>query len=244
MRLVRKKAGGSQINTEGWMMSYADMATTLLAMFIVLSTLGKDQTGISLYNGTGSFMQALDSFGLPGFFANSARVVPLHAPGPHYPDPHGGDGAGGRAPNPDPDGSPRVIDLEEEQLQGALQEIGRQIRLDRLPDVTGWVELDFYDRLNRLPPYLTAKQSVVLWQALNLLTRRDYEATLVVWAAMPSGSAWLRAANQAEALADELRAARPTGALAALKALGQPWRSASARRPVFSLVLSKTAEGP
>ncbi len=69
--LRRRKSADSHINTEGWMMSYADMATILLAMFIVLSTLGKDQSGVNLYNGTGSFRKALDSFGLPGAFSSS-----------------------------------------------------------------------------------------------------------------------------------------------------------------------------
>src|ERR1700674_1695735 len=80
----RRKRGFPGINTEGWMMSYADMATTLLAMFIVLSTMGKDQTGISLYNGTGSFVHAEQSFGLPGLFPNSSKVIVLPEPGPHY----------------------------------------------------------------------------------------------------------------------------------------------------------------
>src|SRR5947209_7064065 len=84
MARARKKAGDSPINTEGWMMSYADMATILLAMFIVLSTLGKDQTGVNLHNGTGSFRQALDAFGLPGLFSTSSRVIPLETASPRY----------------------------------------------------------------------------------------------------------------------------------------------------------------
>src|SRR5581483_8996155 len=82
--LRRRKPADSHINTEGWMMSYADMATILLAMFIVLSTLGKDQTGVNLYNGTGSFRKALDSFGLPGFFSSSSMPIQLSYPSPHY----------------------------------------------------------------------------------------------------------------------------------------------------------------
>ena len=80
----RQAHGESTINANAWMMSYADMATTLLAMFIVLSTMGKDQTGISLYNGTGSFRHAEESLGLPSFFPNSSHVITLQEPGPHY----------------------------------------------------------------------------------------------------------------------------------------------------------------
>lgn len=49
--MFRRKKALAAVNTEGWMMSYADMVTILLAMFIVLSTLGKDQTGASLQKG-------------------------------------------------------------------------------------------------------------------------------------------------------------------------------------------------
>src|SRR5207249_255869 len=80
----RKHAADGHVNTEGWMMSYADMATTLLAMFIVLSTMGKDQTGVSLYNGTGSFFHALDTLGLGGNFTASAKAIQFDAYGPKY----------------------------------------------------------------------------------------------------------------------------------------------------------------
>ena len=79
-----KKHHEGGVNTNGWMMSYADMATTLLAMFIALSTLGKDQSGVSFYNGTGSFLRALDTFGLPNLFPSSTRAIRLQATGPHY----------------------------------------------------------------------------------------------------------------------------------------------------------------
>src|SRR2546426_8636565 len=80
----RRRTADGQINTNGWMMSYADMATILLAMFIVLSTLGKDQTGVNLQRGTGSFTNALRSFGLPGLFSTSPRPIALSGPTPHY----------------------------------------------------------------------------------------------------------------------------------------------------------------
>ncbi len=122
--MKRKRAGG-HINTEGWMMSYADMATILLAMFIVLSTLGKDQTGISLANGTGSFVNAMSSFGLAGLFRTSARPIPMNNPTPHYlyhPPPTRTAARRDRR---------RVIDGEEEHLQRFLRELQRQFPVER-----------------------------------------------------------------------------------------------------------------
>src|SRR3954452_4158866 len=73
MAKLRKKALAA-VNTEGWMMSYADMATILLAMFIVLSTLGKDQTGASLQKGLESWRETRQSFGLGGLFTTSENA--------------------------------------------------------------------------------------------------------------------------------------------------------------------------
>ena len=82
--MAKKKGAEGAINTEGWMMSYADMATVLLAMFIVLSTLGKDQTGVSLQRGLESWRDSRASFGLSGAFQTSSQVFQQDAVAPHY----------------------------------------------------------------------------------------------------------------------------------------------------------------
>ncbi|HZU38296.1 MAG TPA: flagellar motor protein MotB [Gemmataceae bacterium] len=235
----------SSVNTNGWMMSYADMATTLLAMFIVLSTLGKDQTGISLYNGTGSFVRALDAFGLPGVFSASKKVIQLDTAGPHY---LGGmeteDAAGhlwSREPSED---ELRVLDIEEEHLQQFLQEMQRQLPLAKWPRTQGQAAVDFYDPLNRQPPLLAARHQEVAWQVVPLLRRSNYRVFVVVWATMPSPRAWMRAANQAQALVEEIANAAELdqAARTRLVPLGQPWPYRNRRRPVFSLVIRKLDE--
>jgi hypothetical protein len=233
-RRQKGKGGSSPTNAEGWMMSYADMATTLLAMFIVLSTLGKDQTGISLYNGTGSFIQSSESFGLPGFLPNSSRAIPLETVNPRYPV---AAGQGNQA-----DSVQRIIDGEEQQFQQFLNEMNRQLRVDKLPRVTGQAVVDLYDKLNNAPPYLGAKHKEVVGQILPALQRKDYRVYVVVWAPMPSKGAWLRTANQAQALGEEIAAAAglDDAARARLVPLGQPWRHRDVPRPVLSFVLAKT----
>src|SRR5271163_4367944 len=108
----RRKVEEGGINTNAWMMSYADMATTLLAMFIVLSTMGKDQTGISLYNGTGSFINAQESFGLPSFFSTSSKIIPLQESGAHYQLTPPDDATPGQGGTEGEDGKSRIIDGE------------------------------------------------------------------------------------------------------------------------------------
>jgi hypothetical protein len=239
----KKKVTSSAINTEGWMMSYADMATILLAMFIVLSTLGKDQTGVNLYNGTGSFRTALDSFGLPGLFSNSSKVIQAETPNPSYQ-------VGGEGDDPDPaKGGPdkgergaRVIDAEEERLQHFLGELNRRFPVEKMPKVAGQAIVDFFDPFNKETPLLTHRQKDVIWQVIPLLGQSKYRVTLVVWATTPAASAWTRAAHRAKQVVDEIVRARSldTGARERLIPVGQPWRYPNFKRPIMSLVIAKT----
>jgi hypothetical protein len=237
----KRKSTDVPINTEGWMMSYADMATILLAMFVVLSTLGKDQTGVNLYNGTGSFKHALDCFGLPGLFESGNKPVPMEAPSPKYllPEDERTDPLG-NGPDKGKD-ERRVIDIELEQMQRFLNEMARQFNVEKLPRTQGEAVVDFYDRLHASPPYLTDKYGDVVWQVVPVLNRSDYRVFLIVWATTPADTAWVRAVEQARAVVDEITesAQLDADARARLIPLGQPWPYAKTRRPIMSLVIAK-----
>ncbi len=230
-RYFKKKGDQARINTDGWMMSYADMATTLLATSIVLSTLGRDQTGISLYNGTGSFVESMHSFGLPGVTPNSSRLIPLEASSPHYPV---GSSEGNAAPDGQLDGSAkpdgqdpsRLIDGEEAQLQQFLDELNRLFRVDKLPRSTGRAAVDLYERFNKTAPLLRPRHLEVLGQVLPALHRSNYRVLIVVWATTPGERAWLRAAHQAQQATDEIAAAGQLDAAA---------RPADGRGPALAL---------
>jgi len=170
MFIFRKKQAERGINVEGWMMSYADMATVLLAMFIVLSTLGKDQTGVSLQKGLESWRDSRHTFGLGGAFQTSSRVFQKEAMSPQYA--HGEDGEPepqGRGP--DREDPTRSIDGEQERLQRFLHEMDRQFKVEKLPRVAGNATVDFFDKLAGSAPYLTRKQSEIVQQVLPLLER-------------------------------------------------------------------------
>ncbi len=238
MFLLRKKKGGhgGNVNSNAWMVSYADMATILLAMFIVLSTLGKDQTGISLFYGTGSFKQALKNFGLPGLNANSNQVVPLQSAGTAYPTE-----APFRESAEDPTG--RIIDGEQEYLQHFLSEMGRAFEARKLDRTAGHCSLDVYDPLGKNPPNFTGKAREVIMQMLPLLRRGGYRLQVVVWAPMPNESTVLRAASQAQQLVAEINTEADLDPLARqrLVAVSQTWRYRDVPRPVLSVVVIKTA---
>jgi Membrane MotB of proton-channel complex MotA/MotB len=229
MARKRKQIDGA-INAEGWMMSYADMATILLAMFIVLSTLGKDQTGASLNKGLESWRASRQFFGLDGLFPNSKNVHDFGDTHPHY-----------AVEQPDTDG-PRVdqtVAGEEATLQNLQKEFERRFSLEKAPKLLGRASLDFFDPLNAKAPYLNAKHGPTLRQLTPYLLRADYQAVLVVWAPTPSESAMKRTLEKASGVAGEIRASLPPNANPSFMAVAQTWDAAEHQRPVFSLIISR-----
>jgi flagellar motor protein MotB len=243
MLLRKKKSGHAEVNANAWMISYADMATILLAMFIVLSTLGKDQTGISLYYGTGSFKQAMKNFGLPGLYSNSSQVVPLKSSGTAYPT-----DAPFRDDGQDPTG--RIIDGEQEYLQHFLTELSRAFATTKRDRTSGQCSLDVYEALPKTAPYFTGKTREVVMPLLPLLRRGNYRLQVVIWAPMPNESTVQRAAGQAQQLVAEIVAAAELDPALQerLVAVGQTWRYRDVPRPILSVVVTKSeppmAEAP
>jgi hypothetical protein len=255
--IPREKKGGHGGGPDSlaWMMSYADMATILLAMFIVLSTFAKDQTGISLYYGTGSFRAAVTSFGLPGLMSNSSEVVSLQAPGTQHtlsntessePDrePQSArqkenDNATGKG---DTDSPQRVIDAEEENFQRFIGEMDRHFRTAKLPRTSGQTSLDFYDKISSAAPYVTDAQREQIAPLLPLLKRSGYRLQVIVWAGIPRDTATTRAAEEAVNVVEELAAEAGLDAAARRKlvAIGQSWPYRDVARPVMSVVVTRT----
>jgi hypothetical protein len=251
----KEHAHGAAIDANAWMMSYADMATILLAMFIVLSTFSKDQSGISLYYGTGSFRAAVTSFGIPGLFEGSSQAVPLKATGTAHAlqssdrketesgreSPQARHEAAPRNENPEQNRG-RVIDIEEEQFQRFLDEMGRSFAVAKSPRVLGRSSIDIFDPIGKQPPYLNDRQRDLVAPLMGVLRRENYRLQVVVWAGIPRESAILRSAEEASAVVDELAtgAGLDPAARRRLLAVGQSWRYSDVRRPVFSVIVTKT----
>jgi Membrane MotB of proton-channel complex MotA/MotB len=246
-----KKGGHGGPDSLAWMMSYADMATILLAMFIVLSTFAKDQSGISLYYGTGSFRAAVTTFGLPGLMPNSSQVVGLQAPGPQHTLPPRDDSEPGDdrhvakdkqnagVPETTPD---RIIDGEEENFQRFLSEMDRHFRTTKVARHSGQTALDFYEKLGKKTPYLSATQQDQLAPLLPLLRQAGYRMEVIVWAGTPSDTATTRSALEASDVAEELAASAGLDdeARKRLVGVGQSWPYRDVRRPVMSVVVTRT----
>jgi hypothetical protein len=246
-----KKGGHGGPDSLAWMMSYADMATILLAMFIVLSTFAKDQTGISLYYGTGSFRAAVTTFGLPGLMPNSSQVVSLQAPGPQHTLPARDDSEPGDDPHvakdkqstATPETTPdRIIDGEQENFQRFLSEMDRHFHTTKLPRHGGQTALDFYEKLGKKAPFLSPAEVEQLAPLLPLLRQSGYRMEVIVWAGTPSDTATTRSAVEAADVVNELAATAGLDGEARrrLVAVGQSWPYRDVQRPVMSVVVTRT----
>ena len=67
-----------------YMTSFADMMTLMLTFFILLVAFAEEQRSELVAAGTGSFINALDSLGLPGLLPGGRRAVDLGCVSPNF----------------------------------------------------------------------------------------------------------------------------------------------------------------
>ena len=230
----RRAPTPGKIDPLGWMMSYADMATILLALFIVLSALSRDQTGITFQRATGSLADAREAFGLPGLFSTTSQPIPFEGPTPRYAYATGDDASGDAQPE-------RILDGDEENLKRFVEEIRRQFPCERRPAGAGRVIVDLYEPLAKKAPYLAASHTEAIHQVLPMLERAKYRLQLVVWAPTPAPAVWARAVDHAALVLAEFAkgAGLEDSTLRRISPEGQPWRYRDIRRPALSLVLTR-----
>ena len=229
--------------SKAYLISFGDTMTALLAFFIVLNSLAEEQSGANLHRGTGSFVQALQSMGLPGFFQgdNSPQSVQLEEWGPLYLP-----ASESNEPGPGGDGSDemdrrRIIDFEIESYHRFLNEIARLHTTDTLPDVVAEVTFDDLQTVPAAAPLLGAGLRESLRQIAPQIHQTTTRVEIVVWATTPSASAWERAVSQANQIRQEaIRFLRLDARTAErVIASARVWISSTTARPGSSIVLRR-----
>jgi hypothetical protein len=231
---------------KGYLVSFGDTMTALLAFFIVLNSLAEDQTGAKLYAGTGSFAVAISGFGMTNRQSSkrASVVVQKQATSPIY----------GIAEVDDSENVPsldlernrqRVIDQEREQWERFLNEIDHRYGVQPLPRIQSQVAFDVFDRIPARRPRLSDTERMAFSDLLPLLRHDNYRVAVVVWATTPNQSAWERAMHQAKEIRTELvelGQLRPDEQQR-LVAMARPWHDADKKRPSMSLLVLKLERG-
>jgi len=80
----KKKPEPKKRGAPAYMTSFADMMTLMLTFFILLVAFAQEQRSELMAAGTGSFINALDSLGLPGLLPGGRRSVILGTVPPNF----------------------------------------------------------------------------------------------------------------------------------------------------------------
>jgi chemotaxis protein MotB len=141
MARPRKEIPSTKRPVPIWVLSYGDMTTNMLTFFILLVGFASSRDAGLMATGTGSFIRALDSFGLPGLLQGSPHAINKGAPLPNFPIP-------GRYVEPAKDifGGQTLTDLPKDRLREATIDYLRADRAVALPTpvtfLPGTAELD------------------------------------------------------------------------------------------------------
>lgn len=216
--------------------------TAMLAFFIVLNTLAQEQTGANLHAGTGSFVNSLNSMGLPGTFAgNRSKRMQQHADtAPKYivnPDRTEtmGNGVG---PDKKSDGLP-VRDWEYENLQRTIMEFDEFFEVDQIETKQSSVVMDVFDRIGTGDASLTPNAKKILVRSLKVLVMPNYRVEVKVWSTTPAKSSLTRATNQATQIKSTILKQFPMLEKDRVKCASSLWPFSDDKRPTLSIIIVK-----
>lgn len=260
--MSRKKKHPPNPPSKAYLVSFGDTMTALLAFFIVLNSFAEDQTGANMHSGTGSFVNAISSIGLPGLKPGKRThlMTQKKSPAPLYAikTPEDKQDVPGRlGPDSDPD-QKRVIDRQTDEFKRFLAEIGRQHQIKEQYPTKKQIVLDSFEKLQK--ERIGKKSESGKWrplqkhaveiasEAIGQLGRDDFELEIVVWAPIPSSISINRTIGTAAAIEkqiDESFLLHPTQQKR-ITYSAKPWLFVDAKRPKVSFILSRldTSEVP
>lgn len=248
--MARKPKAPPEKPSKAYLVSFGDTMTALLAFFIVLNSFAKEQTGANMYSGTGSFMNAASSIGLPGgSMGNRSRlVVAKEAPSPIYAveSPNKDENSNERlGPDSDPDDK-RVIDRQTESFKRFLSQVNKEYEVNETPPTRSQIVFDSFEKIRKpergkphLPMQTNATQ--IASEAIMKLGRADFKLEIVVWANMPARVSMNKAMKTATAVqkqVDTIFTLSPDQQ-SRLTVSAKPWLFSDAARPKMSFVISR-----
>lgn len=228
----------------GYLISFGDTMTALLAFFIVLNSLASEQTGANLYSGTGSFMEVSESMGVPGLFTDGQSAYAHqfdHASPLYIVNEDGEDHFGASANGPDKDGDTTYVrDREQENYERFLNEMQRLHDSRKEEEIEGEVAFDRLEPLEHAEP-IDEELKRQLLTIVPMLQRNEYEVEIRVWSTTPALTAWKRAAEHAVKIEAYTRSffERSGRTPAHLTATASLWTSPDLQRPSLSLIVRR-----
>lgn len=248
--MARKPKGPPEKPSKAYLVSFGDTMTALLAFFIVLNSFAKEQTGSNMYSGTGSFVNAMSSIGLPGgaMGKRSKQVIQKKAPSPVYAvrSPEEDRDPNQRAgPDEDPDDH-RIIDRQMENFKRFLSDVNKDFDVNELPPTQSQIVFDSFEKFRRPQDgvYLQPLQKDAIQiasEAIMRLGRADFRLEIVVWANIPSQVGLSKAMNIASGIQKQIESifTLTDQQKSRFTVTAKPWLFSDAARPKVSFVISR-----
>ncbi|NND98565.1 MAG: hypothetical protein HKN47_14690 [Pirellulaceae bacterium] len=242
--MAKKKPIEPSTPSKAYLVSFGDTMTALLAFFIVLNSLAKEQTGANMYSGTGSFVNAFSSSGMPGGLPGkrSRDAIQQNAQKPVYALAKNMDTSQGKIGPDDTTKQDRIKDRDKEQFQKFLDDIEKSMGLRDHQPLTDQTVLDSFERWDRDTGAMSTHAVQLMSEAIAKLRNPDTNIEVIIWANMPSQKnleQQLKKSISFRAQVEQMFWLKPTDK-ARIRYRVKPWLFADAKRPIVSVVLSKT----
>ncbi len=240
--MPKKKPPESSLPSKAYLVSFGDTMTALLAFFIVLNSLAKEQTGANMYSGTGSFVNAFSNSGLPGGLPSdrSSEMIQQLAPMPIYALADNLDKNEEKVGPDDTTEKEDVADRDHEQFQKFLTNIEDNFGLEKHDQVTDQSVFDSFERFNRETGGLSRHAIKILTESIAKLRDDDVSLEVIVWATIPSKANLEIQLKKSNIVRDEVmkRFWIKQKDLRRIRFRVKPWLFADAKRPILSVVVS------
>ncbi|MFK7765623.1 MAG: flagellar motor protein MotB [Mariniblastus sp.] len=252
--MARKQKDPPAPPSKAYLVSFGDTMTALLAFFIVLNSFAKEQTGANMHTGTGSFVNAVSSSGLPGSFSGKRSNLTVEkkdaAPVYAFGDPDQVQDHQKRlGPDEDPDDNP-IKDRQTDEFKRFLTQMSKEFEVVEQAPTKKQIVLDSFEKFERQKgdrAYFPMKEQAirVASEAITKLLNGDYEIDVVVWAKMPSRLAMKEAMEKSLAIQNQIDNAflLSKSQRSRLTFSAKPWLFSDAKRPKMSFVLSRMDNG-
>jgi hypothetical protein len=231
----------------GYLVSFGDTMTALLAFFIVLNSLAKEQTGANLHAGTSSFSSAFKDLATPGSMSTdrTKQAITQDYPSPIYAlkndklkstDAHQGIGPDEK------DDNGRVIDRDQDNFKRFLNELNHQFQLNEQPATKSQIVFDSFERLLTGESPLDENGVKLAAKAIPMLRSSNYRVEIIVWSRTPSEFAMNEAFNHTVLIKNQLSKSFFLTPMQEeqIRFSAKPWLFADAKRPIVSFVVSRT----
>ena len=235
--MAKKKKLEPSVPSKAYLVSFGDTMTALLAFFIVLNSLAKEQTGANMYAGTGSFVSAFSSSGSPGDFTGnrSREVIQQNVQKPVYALAENRDQNEQHVGPDDTDENQRIVDRDQEQFQKFLTEIEQKFGLQNHLPIKNQTVFDSFEPWDRSTGSMSMHAVQLLSESVANLRQQDVSIEVIIWATMPSKGDLQRQLTKSVDLRSQVERMfwlKPNEK-ARIRYRVKPWLFADARRPVL-----------